>query len=190
VPETHATKCVSRRMENTHLSDTFAKQASLNQFNNCYIKFYIALFARTSIAMKCRLPLSIIIAEIAIALYVTYLAFLLLSWPQVFSSYIAVVIQLAWTVPAMLGIPTRTYVAWRIACTASAFFAAMDMTFGLIFFIAAFFLGNNDVSHLVWRLFCALYLFGVYCLLNRATVKEFFGSCVENRNKGEKKRGE
>ena len=82
--------------------------------------------------MRRGMPTSLIVAETAIALFVVYMAiifglhirYLLLEKSGLLYTVVPM-LHLAWGITALVGIPFRRIVAWRIACIASAIFGLL-----------------------------------------------------------------
>jgi hypothetical protein len=127
------------------------------------------------------MPTSLIAAEAAIALLVVYLTVLLwldiqyaLSGESGMRRIATPLLHLAWSVTALIGIPFKCRPAWRLACGASAFFAAWGV-FGGVFSLFLALFGNSLFVSFAIRLFStALYLFVVHYLLSRPTSADYF----------------
>lgn len=142
------------------------------------------------------MPISLLAAEAALLLLVVYLAILL--WLD-FQHFLlgtlrtrrtgALLLHLAWSVPALVGIPFRCRWAWRLACAASAFLGMLGVIGGVFILILAFsgmlIFGNSSLAPLaIWSFSAALYMFVVYYCLGWPTSVTYFGNGRENEGSG------
>jgi hypothetical protein len=124
--------------------------------------------------MRRVMPTSLIAAETAIGVLVVCLMVVLALNIRWGTSSTVTVLHLAWTITAVIGIPFRCRLAWRLACAASALLGLIAVL-GTVMSLFLTLMGHDDFFFdTIWPSCCAVYVFAVYYLLRRPIAVNYF----------------
>jgi len=145
--------------------------------------------------MKRTMPISLLVAEAAIALLVAHTIIMLgldikyvvssgqSRIPQAEIRTAIRILHLSWSVIALIGLPFRWRIAWYVARAASIIIGILE-TFGGVFVLFVFLLSEKHdplfFRVAFWNCFFALYLFMIYYLLSRSATRSYFFDSVDS----------